>query len=149
MLNYAGTCKGVCSYNLVYNFLTQFLPLQSLVFEVYFPNAFWHRNEAFPRGSSYNEIVPLLVIFQLPYSKYRNVKMCFYSCRYQNQIFFTRVTLVSFMQKSVALVSFVLQSCRTCVALLLLVSHSCCTRVALKSLVSGTHVVNQTRSKEI
>ena len=125
MLNYAGTYKGVCSYNLVYNFLTQFLPLQSLVFEVYFPNAFWHRNEAFPRGSSYNEIVPLLVIFQLPYSKYRNVKMCFYSCRYQNQIFFTRVTLVSFMQKS----------CRTCVVRVAVVSHFCRTLVTRVSLV--------------
>ena len=28
MRNYVGTCKGICSYNLVYNFLIQFLSLQ-------------------------------------------------------------------------------------------------------------------------
>ena len=95
MRNYAGTCKGIFSYNLVYNFLTQPLPLQSSVFVVHFSNAFWHGNKAFPKGSSQNEIVPLLVIFHLPYSKYRNVKICFYSCSYQNQNFFTRVALVS------------------------------------------------------
>ena len=39
-----------------------------------------------------NEIVPLLVIIHLPYSKYRGVKICFYSCPYQNQNF---VALVS------------------------------------------------------
>ena len=63
------TCKGICSYYLVYNFLIQFLSLKSLVFVVHFLNAFWHRNKAFPKGSSQNEIVPLLVVFHLPHRK--------------------------------------------------------------------------------
>ena len=70
-------------------------------------NAYWHGNETFPKGSSYNEIVPLLVVFHLPYSKYNVVKICFYLCRYQNQNF-----------------SLVSHSCR-----------SCSTRVAPMSLV--------------
>ena len=134
MRNYAGTYKGICSYNLVYNFLIQLLLLQSPVFVVHFSNAFWQMNEAFPKGSSQNEIVPLLEeIFHLVYSKYRNVKTCFYSCSYHDQTFFTRVALVSFVQHS---------SCTrvVCVALV------CLTRVALVSLVSDTRVVNQTRS---
>ena len=138
MRNYAGTCKGICSYNLVYKFLTQLLPLKSSVFVVHFSNAFWHGNEAFPKVSSQNEIVPLLVIFHLPYSKYRGVKM-FLLVSLSKSKFFTRVTLVSFVQ----------HSCRTCVALVSLVSHSCCARVVsvtLLSLVSGTRVANQTRS---
>ena len=49
MRNYAGTCKRICSYNLVYNFLIQLLPLQSSVFVVQFSNAFWHGNEAFKK----------------------------------------------------------------------------------------------------
>ena len=138
MRNYAGTCKGICSYNLVYNVLIQLLPLKSLVFVVHFLNAFWHGNKTFPKGSSQYEIVPLLVAFHLPYSKYKGVKICFYPCRYQNQNF-----------------SFVSHSCRLCsprVALVLLVSHLCCirfARVALVLLVPGTRVVNQTRSSFI
>ena len=123
MRNYAGTCKGICSYNLVYNVLIQLLPLKSLVFVVHFLNAFWHGNEAFPKGSSQNEIVPLLVIFHLPYSKYRGVKICFYQCHYQNQ----NCSLVSHSCRlccnRVALVSFVQHSCRTRVTC---VWRSCC-----------------------
>ena len=52
MRNYARTCKGICSYNLVYSFLTQLLPLKSLVVVVHFLNIFSHGNEAFPNGSS-------------------------------------------------------------------------------------------------
>ena len=126
MRNYAGTCKGICSYNLVYNFLIQLLPLKSSIFVVHFLNAFWHGNETFPQVSSQNEIVPLLVIFCLPYSKYRGAKICFYLCRYQNQNF----SLVSHSCRScstrVALVSFLQHLCGTCVAL---VSHSCRTRI--------------------
>ena len=48
---------------MVYNFLIQLLA--SLVFVVHFSNAFWHGIEAFPKHSSYNRIVPLLVIFFL------------------------------------------------------------------------------------
>ena len=132
MRNYAGTCKGICSYNLVYNVLIQLLSLKSLVFVVHFLNAFWHGNETFPKGSSQYEIVPLLVVFHLPYSKYKGVKICFYSCRYQNQNF-----------------SLVSHSCRQCSTRVALVLYSCClcyTRLALVSFVSRTRVVNQTRS---
>ena len=122
MRNYAGTCKRICSYNLVYNFLIYLIPFKSSVFLVHFWNAFWHGKETFPKGSSSNEIVSLLVIFHLPYSKYRGVKMkiCFYLCRYQNQNFSlvshpcclcgTRVVLV-------------LHSCRSC---RIRISRLCC-----------------------
>ena len=84
-----------------------------------------------------NEIVPLLVIFHLPYSKYSCVKICFYSCSYQNQISSlvsrscrsssTRVALVSHSCLThvahVSLASHSCRSCRTCVAR---VWHSCC-----------------------
>ena len=143
MRNYAATCKGICSYNLLYNFLIQLLPLLSLYFVVNFSNAFWHENKSFLKASFQNEIVPLLVIFHLLYSLHRDVKICFYSCRYQNQNF-----------------SVVSQSCRSCspsvlhsfctrVTRVSLVSHSChscCIRVALVLLVSDTRVVKQTRS---
>ena len=125
MCNYAVTCKAICSYNLVFNRLMQLLPLKSSVFAVHFSNTFWHGNETFPKGSSQNEIVPLLVIFHLPYSKYRGVKICCYFYRQQNQ----NSSLVSQWCRScstrVAFVSFVLYSCCTCVALVLLVSHTC------------------------
>ena len=54
---------------------------------VHFLNAFWHENETFPKGSSWNVIVSLLVVFLLPYSKYKGVKVCYYSCHYQSQNF--------------------------------------------------------------
>ena len=134
MRNYAGTCKGICSYNqVIYLF-----PLKSLVFVVHFLNAFWHGNETLPKGSSQNEIVPLLIVFHLPYSKCNSMKICFYSCGYQNQNF----SLVSHSCRScssrITLVSLVQRSCHTCVILVSLVPHSCCIhvpRVALVSLV--------------
>ena len=51
MRSYAGTCKVICSYHLVYNFLIQLLSLKSLVFVVHFLNPFWHGNKAFAKGS--------------------------------------------------------------------------------------------------
>ena len=140
MRNYTETCKGICSYNLVYNFLIQLLPLKSLVFVVHFSNAFWHGNEVFSKFSSQNEIVSLLVIFHLPYSKCKGVKV-FLPVSLSKSKFFTCVAIMSFVQ----------HSCCTRVALVSLMSHSCCTRVArdaLALLVSGTRVVNQTRSKK-
>ena len=121
MRNYAVTCKGICSYNLVYNFLIQLSPGKSSVFVVHFSIAFWYVNEVFPKDSSQNETVRLIVIFHLPYSKYKGVKICFYSCRYQNQNF--AVVLHSCLSCStrVALVS---QSCHICVTRVALVSHS-------------------------
>ena len=116
---------------------------------VHFLNAFWHWNETFLKGSSWYEIVPLLVVFHVPYSKYKSVKISFYPCRYQNQNF----SLVSHSCRSCSTyVTLVSHSCRLClthVALVLLVSHSCCicvARVALLLLVSGPRVVNLTRS---
>ena len=128
------TQKGICSYNIVYNFLIQLLSLKSVVFAVHFLKAFWHGNKAFPKGSSQSEIIPPVVVFHLPYSKYKGVKICFYSCC-------TRMVRVAF----------VLGLCGSGVArvsLVSLVSHSChirVGRVALESLVSGTVDVNQTR----
>ena len=148
MRNSAGTCKNICSYNLVYNFLIQLLPLKSLVFVVHFLNAFWHGNKTFLKGSSQHEFVPLLV-FHLPYSKYKGVKICFYPCRYQNQNFSLVWHSCRLCSTCVALVLFVQHSCHTCVALVLLMLHLCHqfrTRVTFVSLVSGTRVVNQTRS---
>ena len=92
-------------------------------------NAFWHGNQASSKGNSQNEVIPLLVILHLSYTKYWGVKICFHSRPYQNQNF-------SLMSRSCLIhVSLVSHSCR-----------SCPTRVAIVSLMSGTRVVNQTRS---
>ena len=135
--------QSICSYNLVYNFLIQLLPLKSSVFVVHFSNVFWHGNEAFPKVSFQNEIVPLLVIFHLPYSKYRGVKICFYSCRYQNQNF----SLVSHSCRSgsthVARVSLVLHSYRQCRTRVALVSHSCCSCLALVLQITLAHFLRR------
>ena len=73
------------------------------------------------------------MVFPLPYSKYKGMKICFYSCRYQNQNFSlmphfcclcsTRVALVlrsscSYLTR-VASVALVLHSCRSCLTLVL------------------------------
>ena len=108
------------SYNLVFNLLIYLLPLKSLVFVVHCLNAFWYGNEVFPKSSSQNEVARLLVIFHLPYSKCRGVKMFLFVSLPKSK-FFTRVA--------------VLHSCRLYR-----------TRVAFVSLVSGARVVNQTRS---
>ena len=120
--NYAGIYIAICSYNLMYNFLIQLLPLQSSIFVLHFSNAFWRGNKAFPKGSSWNEIVPLFVIFHVPCSKYRSVEVCSHSCRYQNQNF----SLVSHTCPScstrvarVARVSIVSHSYSSCLALVL------------------------------
>ena len=113
----------------------QFFSLKSLVFVMHFLNTFLHGNETFPKDSSQNEIFPLLVVFHLPYSKYKGVKICFYSCRYQNQKFL--------------LVSHSCRLCNTRVALVSLAQHSrcqCCIRVTFVSLVSDTCAASQTRS---
>ena len=99
----------------VQKFLIYLLLLKSSIFVVHFSNAFWHGNGVFPKGSSQNEIAALLVIFNLPCSKYRGVKICFYSCSYQNQNF-----------------SLVLHLCRSC-STLSHSCHSCSTRVTLAS----------------
>ena len=133
--------KGICNYNLVYNFAIQLIAYSQIAFAIKkfsFCGALFKRILAWERGISkrqFIEIVPFLVVFRLPYSKYKGLKICFYWCRYQNQNF-----------------SLVSQSCRsgsTCVAL---VSHSCrsclirVASVALVFLMCGTRVVNQARS---
>ena len=125
----AGTCKGIYSYNLVYNFLKQLLLLQSSVFVVQFSNAFWHGNEAFSKAVLRMKLF-LLVIFHLPQSKCRNVKTYFYSCRYQNQNFPLASHSCGSCSTRVTLMSHLCRSCLTRVTLVLLVSHSCRTRVA-------------------
>ena len=114
MRNYAGTCKGICSYNLVYNFLIQLLPLKNSVFVVHFSNAFSYGNEAFAKVSSQNEIVPLLVIFHFSYCE-----NMFLLVSLSKSKFLTRVALVSLVQHSC-------RSCLTRVASVTLLSHLCC-----------------------
>ena len=78
-------------------------------------NAFWLGNEASPKDSSQNDIVPLLVAFHLPYSKYKGKKISFYLCSYQDQNFSLASHSCCSCSTRVAIVSFVS-----------LVSHSCC-----------------------
>ena len=52
MGNYAETCKGILSYNLVYNFFVYLLPLKSSDSVVHFSNAFWHGKVALPKHGS-------------------------------------------------------------------------------------------------
>ena len=129
--NYSGICKGICSFDLVYNLLTQHFPLKSLVFVVHFLNAFWHGKETFSKSSSQHEIVPLVIVFHLPYSKYKGVKNVFTRVVIKIKIFHscgTRVVRVALVLHlchiHVSSVAHVLHSCRRC----------------------GTRVVNQTRS---
>ena len=121
MRNYAGTCKGICSYNLVYNFLIQLLPLQSSVFVVHFSNAFWYGNEAFPKGSSCCSPCSLSFVTQL-IQGYENI---FSLVSLSKSKFLTRVVRVARVS----------HLCRTYVAFVLLVSHSCCSRVIRIALV--------------
>ena len=106
MRNYPGTCKDICSYNSVYNFLIQLLPLPSFSFCGALFKRILACEQGISKGRPQNEIVPVLGIFHVPYSKYRGVKICFHSCRRQNQFF-----------------SLVSHSCRTRVAR---IWHSCC-----------------------
>ena len=52
MLNYAETSKGICRYNLAYNFFAYLFPLKTLVIVVDFSDAFWHGKEAFEKHGS-------------------------------------------------------------------------------------------------
>ena len=101
----------------------QLFSLEILVFVAHFLNAVWHGKEIFPKSSSQNEIVLLLIVFHLPYSKYKGVKICFYSCRYKIKMFRSCRTRV-------VRVAFVSHLCRTSVALVLHWCRSCRTRVA-------------------
>ena len=76
-------------------------------FVAHFSNAVLHGKEAFPKASSSNQIVPYLVIFHLPYSQYRGVKIRFHSFHYQDQNF-----------------SLLHHSCRSCLTRVAQVWHS-------------------------
>ena len=132
MCNYAGMCKCICSYNLVFNVLIQLLPLRTSVFVTQFSNIFWHRNEAFPKSSSQNKIVslcnlsfaiqPILMCESVFTFVIIKIKFMPHSCC----SFSTRVTLVS------KLVLPVLH----CVVHVAPISHSSCTYVARITFVS-------------
>ena len=116
--------------------------IKKFSFCMHFLNAFWHGNKTFPESISCNEIAVLPVVFHLQYSKYKGVKICFYSCRYKNQYFSLVFHSCRLCSTRVALVAPSCCSCSTCVVPL---SHSRCsrlTRFALVSLVSGTRLVN-------
>ena len=138
MHNYVVMCKGICSYNLVSNFLIQLLQLKSSVFVVHFSKAFQHGNEAFLKGSSSNKIVPFLAVFYFSYSKYRGVKNVFTRVAIKIKIFHWCCTHVI----CVALVSHLCCSCSTRVALVLHSCRICITPVAVVSLLSGNRVVH-------
>ena len=131
MHNYGGTCKSICCYNVVQNFLIQLFPLKSLVFVLHFVNAFGLGNEAFLKGTSWNEMVLLLVFFHLPYIKYKTVNICFYSRIYQNQNFLLESHFCCLCRTRVVLVFLVSHLCCTSVILVSLFSHSCCWCLAL------------------
>ena len=52
MRNYAEKGKGICGYNLAYNFFVYLLPLKISVFVVHFSNAFWNVKEALAKHDS-------------------------------------------------------------------------------------------------
>ena len=150
MRNYAGTREGICSHSLVYNFLILLLRLQSSVFVAHFSNAFTRGNDAFPKVSSQNEVVPLLVIL----SHIANRQEC--------ENVFTLVTLFTLIKIKifhlcrtrviyVALVSFVLRSrcarvalalylCRSCRASVARVWHSCYKIEQIKNYINHTTI---------
>ena len=121
--NYAGTCKGICGYDLVYNFLIQLLPLQNPVFMVYFSNAFWYGNEAF-----------LKVVLRIKLLHSLQSFTCHMVNIGERKYIFTRVVIKVFSLESYscclcntrlvceALLSHSCRSCHTCVVF---VSHSC------------------------
>ena len=91
-----------------------------------FSNAFWHGNDAFPKGSFQNETVPLLIIF---HSSYRNEKMRFHSFCCENQNFSLLLHLCRLCNTRIVLVMHSSRLCLTRVTLVSVVSQSCCTRV--------------------
>ena len=129
-----GNVQGLLQQQSSVYVLTQLFLLKTSVFVLHFSNVFWHGIKSFPKDSSQNEIFPLLVIFHVPNSKHRGVKICFYSCRYQNQNF-----------------SLVLHSRRSCSTRVAFISHLChirLARIAFVLLLSATRIVNQTISAQ-
>ena len=161
MRSYAGTCKGIFQlqsrasvYFFSYSFCHYILQFLWCTFQTHFAMG----NKAFPKSSFQNRIVPFLVIFHFPCSKYKVVEICFQSCRYQNQNF----SIVSFSccscSTGVTLICFVQHSCCIHVfriSLVLLMLHSCqirvsgVARVSLMLLLSSTRLVIQIRSSSL
>ena len=111
MRNYVGTCKGIFSYNLVYNFFDIAFAITKFSFCSALLNAFWHGNKSFLKGSFQNVSSPCNLSFSIQPTQ--GVKICFHLARCENPNFFNRVVLVSFVQ----------HSCHTRVAC---VWHACC-----------------------
>ena len=130
MRNYACTCKGICCYNLVYSFLIYLSPWESSVFVVHFSNAFRDGNETFPKGSSENEVVSLLVIFHLPYS-YTGVWI------YVFTFVVLKIKIFHSFRTRVVRIALLLYSCYLCRTRVALVSYSYCFCIARVSL--GSH----------
>ena len=68
MPNYAGTCQGICSYNLVYNFFIEFLSLESSVFVIRklgFGGALFKRILAWERGIFKNVVLRIKFFLSL------------------------------------------------------------------------------------
>ena len=133
MRNYTGTRKGinVQLQSSVYLFDISFaIKKFSFCGAIFKSILAWERGIELPKGSSQNQVVRLLVIFHLPYIKCMGVKICFYSCHYQNQNFSLVLHSCRSCRNRAALASFIQHSCHACVALVSLVSHSCCTRFA-------------------
>ena len=115
MLNYEGTCKGVCSYNLVYNFLIQLLPLRSSVFVVHFSNAFWHGNKTKKLPLK----IKLFLFLQSFISYIANI-----------------ITVWKYVSTGVIIKTKIFHLCHTCAVLVAFVSHLLNTRVTHVSIVS-------------
>ena len=121
---------STCTYSLVYNFLTYFLPLKSSVFVVHFLNPFWHGNKAFPKLVLRMKLFVSLLSFTYHIVNVGVWKYVFTRVIIKIKIFHsyrTRVVCVALMSHlcltRVALVSLSCRSCRTRVAR---VWHSCC-----------------------
>ena len=84
MRNYAGRCKGI----LQLQSRVQLFDIAFAIKKFSFCGALFRRILAWKRDISKRyEIVTFFVVFHLPYSKFKGVKICFYPCRYQNQNF--------------------------------------------------------------
>ena len=113
MHNYVGTCKSFYDYNVVYNVLIEFLPLQSLVFVTHFQTYF-------DLGTmNFWKVIHRMKLF---------LSLHFSICH------IIIIGIWKYVFTCVVIKMKVFQSCRNCVvciALVPLVPQSCCTCVAL------------------
>ena len=135
--NYAGTCKGICGYDLVYNFLIQLLPLQNPVFMVHFSNAFWYGNEAFLKVVLKIKLLHSLQSFTCHMVNIGEWKYIFtrvvikvfslesHSCCSCSTRVVREALLSHSCRSCLTRVSLVLHSCRSCHTCVVFVSHSC------------------------